>query len=115
MTVTYNTFSPPLRPTSTAPKYKARVKKNDFDDGYCQIITDGLRPWRIESMELSWDYVKFADAVTIETFFKEQAGKPFYWTLPNEQTPRVFLCTELSPSYASGKCSLSASLEEVFV
>lgn len=109
-----NTFNPPYRPKTTAPQIAVRETSNTFGDGYEQNVRDGINCVYIKQMSLTWDLLTLAQAAEIDTFFRNNAGLTFLWTLPNENTARKWRCSEWSPSYDRGHCSFSATLREVF-
>lgn len=106
------TFNPPVRPKTSNQTRTVKVISNDFGDGYDQEIADGLNPVRTE-MELTWPVLTISQIQEIDAFFVTNAGKAFYFALP-EENPRMWRCNEWSPPIERGTGSMTATLKEVF-
>lgn len=66
-----------------------RVLNANFGDGYEQSTPDGINAVR-GSITVTWPPLPITECDTIMTFFRSHNGQPFYWTLPNEGTPRIW-------------------------
>lgn len=73
-----------------------RVLRNNFGDGYEQIIPDGLNN-QIQEWDLSWE-LNAAEALSLESQLNSFEGKDFQWTTPNGNTLR-FNCYEYTKSF----------------
>jgi phage-related protein len=75
---------------SSAKKVTPRVLKNDFGDGYTQVVADG-----INNLEEEWSltfHLRIADADTLESFCETQGGHtPIDWTPPRESTAKKWI------------------------
>jgi phage-related protein len=82
---------PAINPDTKSRRSKSnRVLKADFGDGYSQTSLDGVNTVE-ESWELSFDNYFKADIDTIVAFLDSQASyKSFYWTPPDESTPKLW-------------------------
>lgn len=107
------TFNPSVRPKTSGQTRTVKVITNSFGDGYEQEIADGLNPVRTE-LTLTWPVLTIPQMQEIDAFFVINAGKAFYFALPEEQ-PRKWRCNEWSPPYEAGTGSMTATLKEVFV
>jgi len=110
------TFSPPVAPSPESDKeVTPRILRADFGDGYAQRSGDGINTMR-QVRNLAWNVLTFADADTIEAFFAARSGvESFYWTAPDEASPRRWLCSTWRRGYVSGNmASLTATFTEVF-
>src|SRR5436309_1661868 len=77
-----NTFNPTPGPSpGTATKYKAKLKRAEFGDGYTQVTRDGLNHLR-RIVTLHWEVLLEAQADAIEAFVVDQGGDvPFLYTV----------------------------------
>ena len=112
--MTYPTFNPSLQPETANITEKVRENTNEFGDGYAQSVKDGINAVYVESMELSWPVLTYAQGVEIRNFFAQNAGGTFLWTLPGEATTRKWRCSEWRLNPARNASSMSATLREVF-
>lgn len=80
--MTLNTFNPSPGPSpGTSRKYKAKLKRAEFGDGYTQVTRDGLNHLR-RTVTLHWEVLTAAQADAIEDFIVDQGGDiPFYYTV----------------------------------
>lgn len=77
-----NTFDPVPGPSpGTSRKYKAKLKRAEFGDGYTQVTRDGLNHLR-RAVTLHWEVLTEAQADAIQTFIEGQGGDtPFLYTV----------------------------------
>ena len=109
-----DTFTPPYRPKTSTPTYKAIGSDNTFGDGYEQGIRTDLHNYKIDSLSLSWDILTLAQMQAIDEFFKAHVKITFLWKLAHETTPRMWRIDEWSPPMSAGQASITANFHEVF-
>lgn len=106
---TLKEFKPPKTPSYKDDEQTAKLKKNEFGDGYDQYIADGLRPWKTTT-RVYWPFLEKEEFKTITAFFKETAGAVFLWNI--DGTAHRYRCIRLSSHYEY-KHDLTVELEEV--
>jgi phage-related protein len=110
------TFAPPFAPNtdSSAPN-KPRINKAQFGDGYGQRTRDGLNA-RQDKATWHWTGLTVAQYDAMDAFFGGLGGAdPFWWTPPDEDEPKKFICEEWSKGFPAGNLrSLVATFEQVF-
>ena len=106
-------FNPIRMPSSIQVTRKVQEKTNDFGDGYCQDILDGLNPIRDE-ISCTWNGLKMDAFTTLDNFFRENAGKVFEWNPFKEATARKWRASDWSPNYEAGFINLTVKMKEVF-
>ncbi|MEN6621495.1 MAG: phage tail protein [Smithella sp.] len=110
------TFEPPLKPTyGTTANLEPRILRAEFGDGYSQRAADGLNTNPIK-VTLNFDALSVAQADQVFNFLQARAGwDSFYYTLPRETTPRLFICPKFSRQYVLPDTdAITAEFEEVF-
>jgi phage-related protein len=91
-----------------------RMISNQFGDGYAQDSPDGLNVWT-GKVNLTWSPVPVDTALAIRNFLRAQVGAPFFYTLPREIAPRLWVCTSMTRSYPHpAQDSFVATFEERF-
>ncbi|WP_075219456.1 phage tail protein [Acuticoccus yangtzensis] len=87
------TFTPPVPPSEgSALNTQPKLLIAEFGDGYTQATADGLNHIKRE-FRATWSQVHALHADEIEAFFTARGGyEPFRWTLPDETTPRKWVC-----------------------
>lgn len=106
-------FSPARVPTSVDRDVELRVLKNEFGDGYEQVVPDGINTVR-ESLSVKWSGLTSSEAESIESFFTSQAAASFTWTPPNRSAQKLWRCTEWSMADSGLYVEMTAKLTEVF-
>jgi phage-related protein len=110
------TFTPALEPTyQTSTGEKPRVLRAEFGDGYSQRTIDGLNSLKVEGT-LNFDGLTVEQADDIIDFCRARNGsEAFYFTLPREDDPRKFICTDWKRVYqAPLHDGVIMTIEEVF-
>lgn len=84
----FDTFSPPVAPSQPLNMSgQPRLLKITFGDGYVQSAPDGLNAAPLQG-SLSWNLLTLAQQQAIDAFAQAHIGVTFYYTLPDETTPR---------------------------
>jgi len=93
--MTIPTFTPPRLPDmGTGGKFKTKILKADFGDGYTQSAADGVNYIR-RTVTLSWEVLTPTEIATMNAFFVAQGGwNQFWWTPTDESTPVKWTCEE---------------------
>lgn len=111
--MTYLTFTPPVRPKTSANSAQVRVLSNNYGDGYAQVVDDGINCVQ-ENLTLTWPVLTFEQAEQICTFLKSNKSRPFFWSLPG-QPAKKWRCLKWQRTFQRGTCSITADFTEVFV
>jgi phage-related protein len=110
-----DTFSPPRNPNSPLDtQMQPRVLRNSFGDGYIQSIPDGLNTYP-RMINPTWSPLSESDINALESFFEAHVGTVFFYTLPDETTPRKWECVKWTRSQSTGWWDMSASFQERFI
>lgn len=82
---------PSINPDTKSKRSRSgRILVADFGDGYAQAGPDGINNV-VETWDLSFENYPIADVNTLITFFNTQnSAKSFYWTPPDEVTPKLW-------------------------
>ncbi|MDO8985797.1 phage tail protein [Cypionkella sp.] len=82
---------PAIAPDTKSKRQRAaRILQADFGDGYAQAGPDGINT-TVENWDLSFENYPISDVTTLTAFLDAQASyKSFYWTPPNEATPKLW-------------------------
>ena len=110
------TFDPPIAPTyGTTSNKEPRILRAEFGDGYSQRAGDGLNTDPIK-VTLNFDALTVEQADQVFNFLSARAGwDSFYYTLPRESSPRIFICPKFSRQYVLPNTdAITAEFEEVF-
>ena len=79
-----------------------QVDKVRFGDGYELRSKQGLNHIRLKR-SVPWRSISAAQRNTLRNFFRARAGtEPFNWTLPEETTPRQWVCAKWSSTRQPG-------------
>lgn len=94
-----------------------RVQVAQFGDGYEQRVVDGINATP-RSVSLTCAILTASEKTTLVNFLKARGGwDSFYYTLPSESTPRLWVCDDsVKTSSVDGGVlwDVSFSLREVF-
>jgi phage-related protein len=109
-----DTLIPPQQPSfsGTSGSVKARMLSSKYGDGYKSDAPDGANPLD-RTQTLAWDPILIDDAKTITDFLDAHVGTPFYYRLPRDRAPRmwVFISYDRTHPYPA-QDALTVSLEE---
>jgi phage-related protein len=112
-----DTFTPSINPSYGFSRDTSnRILKVSFGDGYEQRSVDGLNAQKI-TLSLSWGSITKAQRDEFKAFLDDKMGsEAFYYTLPDEVTPRKFVCSSpYKDTYSnSNSYNFSCTFEEVF-
>lgn len=112
-----DTFTPALAPVvGTTYEKQPRIIKISYGDGYEARAGDGINATPLMT-DLNFTALTNSEAEAIDDFFMTQGGYiPFYYTLPDEASPRLFVCEKWTRTPGSGgaDAQVRASLREVF-
>jgi phage-related protein len=111
-----DSFLPPVPPADGGARRTTNVRLNEakFGDGYSQRSLDGLNAVE-RTLALTWPPLTQAQADAIESFLDDHAGQAFFYALPGDAAPRLWICRQWEMSHREGDSwTLSATLEEVF-
>lgn len=91
-----------------------RLIENTFGDGYEQSLLDGLNAIK-RTWPCSWNALSNADADYLDSFFKANAGKAFYYSGGGLTPGARWKCKKWKRGFPSGGyASYTATLEERF-
>ncbi len=76
-----------------ASQHNVSAMRMDFGDGYHQDVQFGPIDDRLDR-QMRWEKLTRADALEMEQFFRDNAGLAFAYTLPRENAPRYWVCTQ---------------------
>jgi len=98
-----NTFTPPVAPSpGTDKKFKPKILKADFGDGYTQMAADGLNNVSY-TLTLTWESLVPTDASVIMSFLAGQGGyQPFYYRVSDTTSPDRFTCDDWGEKRGQG-------------
>lgn len=115
-------MAPPTLTPAIAPSYsstkstKYKVIRAEFGDGYSQRVADGINS--VKKMgTLVFENLAPSDADDIEDFFNDLKGAdPFYYTLPLEGSPTLWITEgEVQRTYQGpNSITITAKVEQVF-
>lgn len=101
--MTLATFTPAYNPDQGGEIDETpRVLKSDLGDGYTQRVGNGINIILLKPT-FSWTNLRKAQGMDIVNFFRAHKGYiPFYFTIPQESSPRVFICSSWKWKAISG-------------
>ena len=111
----HETFTAP-KPVTNGTGYtnKIRANVNEFGDGYAQVIRTGINTHEQE-VTLTWAWLSAADADAIEAFLLARNGESFSYTLPSENTAKLWRCLEWTTHYVEkGGRSITAKFKRTY-
>lgn len=87
-----DTFTPPRTPSQSnfTPKTSFDILKAPYGDGYEQRTPNGIN-YKRTSVTLAWSALTQAQLNELMAFFDDKAWVPFLYTLPDEDTERVWV------------------------
>lgn len=109
-------FTPPVLPSAgLANEPKINLFKAEFGDGYTQASPAGLNHIR-DTAELKFELLTSLQAAGLVAFLRERGGyKPFLWTLPDEATPKRWICAKWKHVRdEEGRSTITATFEQDF-
>jgi phage-related protein len=108
------TFTPPLNPDAPlGQQYSPRMLANNFGDGYAETAPDGINAYPAQ-LTLTWSLLTLAQKQSFDSFFKANVGLAFFYTLPDETTPRKWICTSFKSTQNATWWSYDATFNERF-
>ncbi len=92
-----------------------KVRRAPFGDGYIQRSADGINSVR-DVFTVMAKNITPAQAAEINAFMHARKGaESFFWTPPDETTPRKFICPKWDREFADyGARTMKLTFEEVF-
>ncbi len=85
-----------------------------FGDGYRQECQDGISGEKVTQVQVSWSKLTTPEKIVIDLFFEERSGDRFYYTLPGDTEPMVYICKTWTPTVtAFGVWNIEATWDRV--
>jgi phage-related protein len=108
----YATFSPPKNPQwPLDTPIKPRLLEPQFGPGYPSFAPDGVNTM-LRSVTLKFAPLIQGDFTAIDSFISANMAQPFYYTLPDETNPRLWIYISRVRRVLSTVWEYELSLEE---
>lgn len=106
------TFLPPKNPQAPLDvKNQARVLMPQFGNGFPEVAPDGINV-TLKNVTLNFDVLDQNDFTAINTFITTNLSVPFYYTLPDETTARLWIVKSRSRRRLGTTWSYDITLNE---
>jgi phage-related protein len=105
-------FVPPKNPQYPLDiQIKPRLLSPQFGAGYPTFAPDGINTM-LRQVSLKFSVLQESDFASIDTFISSNIQKPFYYQLPDETQPRLFLMTGRTRRFLSTTYDYEVTLQE---